>query len=259
MCAVWASACTGALDPTTGLRGIPTPPANPTAAPERTLAGLETVSPATAIPSPTAWPGREWAHVVRVWDGNTVLIAGGLTVRYVGVESPGAGMFSRRLEPFGRQAAERNVVLVEGKDVEIEADVDDVDGNGFLLRYVYVDGAMVNAILLREGLAKVSSQNSNRKYGETLELAEAAARAIPLNVWTLPTATPVPTVTPTDTPTVTPTDTPTVQAPPSAVIGTIGGQSSATPTLSATRPLTGAPTRTPTRTATPGRGSFRDD
>ncbi len=175
----------------------------------------------------------------RVWDGNTVLISGGLTVRYVGVESPGAGMFSRPLEPFGRQAAERNVALVEGKDVEIEADVNDVDGNGFLLRYVYVDGVMVNETLLREGLAKGSSQNSNRKYGATLELAEAAARAIPLNVWTLPTATPVPTHTPTAT------ATPTVVAPPSAVIGTIGGQSSATPTLSATATLTRTPTRTP--------------
>ena len=125
-----------------------------------------------------------------------MLIGGGLSIRYIGVDTPGAGMFNRPLEAFGRQAAERNVGLVEGRRVEIESDATDVDLAGFLLRYVYVDGVMVNETLLREGLGRLAPVGVNTRHREDLERAEAAARAVPLNVWTLITPTPTATVTP---------------------------------------------------------------
>lgn len=157
----------------------------------------------TAIPTRTPGPGRTLATVRRVWDGNTVLIDGGYSVRYIGVNAPGAGMFGRPLEPFGRAAAERNLELVEGKEVELEEDAVDLDSSGFLLRYVYVDHLMVNEVLLREGLARLAPLGGNVRYAERLRLAERDARREPLNIWTLvtPTATPAPTSTPTDTPT----------------------------------------------------------
>src|SRR5437867_3020724 len=114
-------------------RAIPTPTGTPTAVPPTPT------TTSTRTPS----PGRSFARVVRVWDGNTVELEGGYSVRYIGVATPGAGMFRRPLEPFGREAAERNVDLVEGKQVELEADETDIDASGFMLRYVYVDGAMV--------------------------------------------------------------------------------------------------------------------
>ena len=79
----------------------------------RERASLTTPSPTatqaspteTQVPTRTPRPGRSLANVRRVWDGNTILIDGGLSVRYIGVDTPGAGMFRRGLEPFGREAA----------------------------------------------------------------------------------------------------------------------------------------------------------
>ena len=47
--------------------------------------------------------------------------------------------------------------MVEGKTVQLEKDVSETDGFGRLLRYVYVDGLMVNAVLVKEGLAEASN------------------------------------------------------------------------------------------------------
>jgi hypothetical protein len=147
-------------------------------------------------------------------DGNTILIDGGLSVRYIGVDTPGAGMFGRPLDPFGREAAERNVELTEGRQVELEADDVDVTSDGILLRYVYVDDLMVNELLLREGLAWLDSTGRNTRYTAQLRTAEAVARNEPLNVWTLISPTPTITQTPTETLTPTITPTPTVTSTP---------------------------------------------
>jgi endonuclease YncB( thermonuclease family) len=181
---------------------------------ERRSVPTATGTPTPALPTPTTTstrtppPGRTFARVVRVWDGNTVLIEGGYSVRYIGVAAPGAGMFRRPVEPFGREAAERNIELVEGREVELEADETDLDAAGNMLRYVYVGGAMVNQTLLREGLARLAPFGRNTRHASVLTVAEAEARRSPLNIWTLATPTPLPTNTPTITPTPAPTFTP---------------------------------------------------
>jgi micrococcal nuclease len=221
--------------------------ATPGRTPVIQLAATATTEVATATPSPTVTPtprpGRSWANVLRVWDGNTVLIEEGLSVRYIGVDTPGAGMFGRPLEPFGRQAAERNVALVEGKRVELEGDEEDVDEMGLLLRYVYVEDVMVNDVLLREGLARLANLGPNVRHALALQAAQAQARLAPLNIWTLVTPTPTPTATATPTPTgmATPTHTP---VPP----GTSPSATSTPPPGRAGTPLVA--TRTPT--ARPG-------
>ena len=201
------------------------------------------VTPSTATPTPTRTPrpGRTLAQVVRVWDGNTILIDGGYSVRYIGVDAPGAGMFRRPLEPFGREAAERNVELLEGIQVELEWDETDVDAAGNLLRWVWVDDVLVNEMLIREGLARVGGFGSNRKYEEILREAEAEARAAPVNLWTI--VTPTFTITPTRTETLYPTATPypTPIRPPT--------QPAVSPVVLVPRPptITRPPTATPTR------------
>jgi hypothetical protein len=173
--------------------------------------------------------------VLRVWDGNTVLIEGGYTVRYIGVNTPGGGMFRRPVEAFGREAAERNVELVEGKEVELEADDVDVDASGYMLRYVYVGGTMVNELLLREGLARLAPFGRNTRHTPQLVAAEVESRNERVNIWTIVTPTPTPSNTPTITPT--PSNTPTPSITP-------------TPSMTYTPSLTPSPTNTPTQTAT---------
>jgi micrococcal nuclease len=193
--------------------------------------------------------------VRRVWDGNTILIEGGFTVRYIGVNTPGGGMFRRPVEPFGREAAERNVELVEGQQVELEEDAADVDSAGFMLRYVYVDGEMVNEILLREGLARLAPFGRNTRHAESLRQAETEAREQPLNIWTLPTPTatntPLPTATRTPTPTPLPAVTRSAAQPRPAVDPTFTPRSVSlgTPVLPTNGPLLTplAPSPTPPR------------
>lgn len=218
-------------------RGIPTPTASPTAIPPT----------ATSTSTRTPPPGRTFARVLRVWDGNTVLIEGGYSVRYIGVAAPGAGMFRRPVEPFGREAAERNIELVEGKEVQLEADEVDTDFSGNLLRYVYADGAMVNETLLREGLARLAPFGRNARHAPALNRAELEAHRAPLNIWTLATLTP----TPTETPTITPTPTQTFTPSPSP-IATATPRESPTPRGLPTIRGTATATARPGTTLVPG-------
>ena len=213
----------------------PTPVASLTTGPSATPTGSPTPEGTQPPAVPTLLPGRDRATVLRVWDGNSFLIEGGLTVRYIGVDSPGAGMFERPIEPFGVQAATRDVALVEGRSVELEADSEDVDPNGFLLRYVYANGDLINATLLREGLAHLAPLGGNTRYAAVLRSAETEAELARRNIWTLPTATPTPL--PTNTPTPGPTATATLPVVATAI---------------ATRPLaTATPTPQPFRSPTP--------
>jgi len=159
-------------------------------------------------------------------------------------------MFNRPLQPFGREAAERNLELVEGQQVELEADVVDVDPSGFLLRYVYVDGEMVNALLISEGLAKVAPSGRNVLHQSELVAAEVEARAEPNNVWTLITPTPTITATPTETIQPTATPYPTPLRPPTVPLASRVALVARPPTATYSPTLPVSPTRTATATRT---------
>lgn len=84
-----------------------------------------------------------------VIDGDTIVIAGGEKVRYIGIDTPEIG------EPFADAARERNARLVMGKKVRLEICPEEPrDKYGRLLAFVYSDGVFVNRVLVREGLAR---------------------------------------------------------------------------------------------------------
>ena len=100
------------------------------------------------------------AVVRRVVDGDTIELADGRLLRYIGIDAPELrrreGMhWVMKPDPFGREAAEANKRLVEGKRVRLEYDVQTHDRYGRLLAYVYVDDRMVNAALLEDGYARL--------------------------------------------------------------------------------------------------------
>src|SRR4051812_19484094 len=169
--------------------------------PRRTPLVLPTATLPPPTPEPTAtrgpleFIGRQRARVVRVWDGQSVLLDSGLTVRYLGLQAPGGGAFGRSLQPFGREAAQRNAELVEGRDVELEQDGTDVDGDGQLPRYVYVDGQFVNEELLLAGLANAAARAPDLRHQDTLNEAERDARDARRGIWlNAPTLTRTPVV-----------------------------------------------------------------
>jgi len=145
--------------------------------------------PATTSPSPTASvvsPTGEQARVTRVVDGDTidVVIAGATyRVRYIGIDTPETVDPRRPVGCYGREASERNRQLVEGKTVGLEKDVSETDKYERLLRYVWVDGEMVNAVLVREGYAMASTYPPDVKYQELFLSLQGEARGASLGLW----------------------------------------------------------------------------
>ena len=121
-------------------------------------------------------PEREF-RVERVIDGDTIVLAGGQTVRYIGIDTPEKG------EQHYEEAKEANRRLVEGKDIKLELDEEEKDRYGRTLAYVYVGGTFVNVQLVREGYAQAYPYPPNVKYQNLFSNAEEEARQDGLGVW----------------------------------------------------------------------------
>jgi micrococcal nuclease len=128
-------------------------------------------------------------------DGDTIdVLVGGATyrVRYIGVDTPETVDPRRPVQCYGREASQRNRELVEGKTVELEKDVSETDKYGRLLRYVWVDGEMVNATLVREGFAVVVTYPPDVRHQELFLSLQREARDAGRGLWSaacLPTPT----------------------------------------------------------------------
>jgi len=115
-----------------------------------------------------------------VVDGDTIVLASGERVRYIGIDTPEATGAS---EFFGPEATEANRRLVAGRRVRLERDVSDRDRFDRLLRYLYVDGVMVNAELVREGFARVLVYPPDTRYTTCFSALEGEAREAGRGLW----------------------------------------------------------------------------
>ena len=101
-------------------------------------------------------------------------------MRYIGIDTPEV---HPQLEAYGMEALQANRELVEGKEVRLERDVSETDKYGRLLRYVYVNGILVNAELVRQGLAYARAYPPDTKYQDYLEELETEAREAGRGMW----------------------------------------------------------------------------
>ena len=125
-------------------------------------------------------PPGNTALVQRVVDGDTIVLAGGELVRYIGMDTPevaGSPQF------FGPEATEANRRFVEGQQVRLGLDVSERDRYGRLLRYVYVDGVMVNAELVREGFARSAAFPPDTRYAKCFSALEDEAKEAGRGMW----------------------------------------------------------------------------
>ena len=149
--------------------------------------GRPTIAPAIA-PAASRSQDRVAAQVVRVIDGNTIEVEMGgrlYTVRYIGVDTPETGHPTKGAQPYGPEASERNRRLVEGRTVYLERDVSETDRSGRLLRYVYVDDAMANAVLVQEGLAQLATYPPDVKYVDDFLAFQRQAMDVGRGLWSL--------------------------------------------------------------------------
>lgn len=155
------------------------------------------------------------AQLIDVPDAATIRVRlpdnSEVSVLMIGVDTPLPN------ECFGAEAAARTTSLLQGHTVELEADAQDKDSAGRLLRYVWVwgdDGVRrhVNLELAKGGLAAVYKAAPNSRYQADLDAAQKNAQAQQLGLWAscgkahvaipptpaprpLPTSTPIPPVT----------------------------------------------------------------
>jgi len=153
-------------------------------APARAL-GLLLLALVTALPASSALAALD-GTVVRVVDGDTIHVRIGARVekvRYIGVNTPEVHHPRKGEEPGGREAAEVNRRLVEGKTVRLELDVQERDRYGRLLAYVWVGDVMVNAELVRLGYAQVMTIPPNVRYQEIFVKLQREAREAGRGLW----------------------------------------------------------------------------
>lgn len=118
-----------------------------------------------------------------VIDGDTVILASGEKIRYIGIDAPeidGRGI----VEPFGQSAKALNKDLIGKKMVTLEFDTERYDRYGRILAYLFLpDGRFVNGELVRQGMAKTLTIPPNTKYSAYLHYLEKQAKRERLGIW----------------------------------------------------------------------------
>lgn len=145
---------------------------------------LSLISPvACDTPPPPSHSSDDVFRVLRVVDGDTIVVEGGYRIRYIGIDTPETVHPSKPVECFGPEASRKNRALVDGREVRLEPDAEDKDQYGRYLRYVYVDDLMVNAELVRQGYARVVFYPPNTAYETEFRQLESQARERELGLW----------------------------------------------------------------------------
>lgn len=94
----------------------------------------------------------DWIRVVRVVDGDTIVLQDGQKVRLIGVDTPETVDPRKPVQYFGKEASEFTRTQLEGKPVRLEYDWQKIDKYGRTLAYVYEeDGTLFNAKLISLG------------------------------------------------------------------------------------------------------------
>jgi micrococcal nuclease len=131
---------------------------------------------------------REIRKVIRVVDGDTIVVSPNEKVRLIGVDTPETVHPKKIVECFGRDAKEFTRRAVEGKTIRLV--LDDVnrvrrhkDRYGRTLAYAYLeDGRMLNRELIRQGYAHAYTRFRFRYRVEFRQL-EHAARDQAVGLW----------------------------------------------------------------------------
>jgi len=147
------------------------------------IAWLAVVMAIPQITSPLGASRVAPVLVRAVVDGDTIDVAGVGRVRLLGIDAPEVGHGLATSAPFAEEAKERLTGLLWHRWVRLEQDAEKVDVYNRHLAYVMTeDGQFVNALLVREGLARVSARGGIARLDE-LKRAERAAQDARRGIW----------------------------------------------------------------------------
>lgn len=147
--------------------------ASPTQIPELT----QTTSLQPTLPEDDSKATGSAPIVARIVDGDTVELADGQKVRYIGIDTPERG------DCYFAEASEYNRQLVLDKPVRIEQDISETDRFGRVLGYVYQGDLFVNEELVRQGFAQAATYPPDVAFQNLFAAAEQEAREQERGIW----------------------------------------------------------------------------
>lgn len=123
------------------------------------------------------------AVVAKAVDGDTIVLEDGQKVRLLGIDAPETNHPDRPVQKCGEQAKAYLKKRVEGKKCVLEYSLsDEFDAYDRRLALVYADGGLVNAELVKKGLAYASPNKYVAATKEFLVL-ENIAKKFKKGIW----------------------------------------------------------------------------
>lgn len=127
---------------------------------------------------------EKYYTITKVIDGDTYIINNGEKIRLIGVNTPEIHHPIKGVEYFGKESAEYAKRILINQKVTLKYDVGERDKYGRLLSYVYLaDGTFVNALLVKEGYARIMTVPPNVKYADLFLKLEREARKNKRGLW----------------------------------------------------------------------------
>mmetsp|Transcript_15178 Transcript_15178/g.34600 ORF Transcript_15178/g.34600 Transcript_15178/m.34600 type:complete len:328 (+) Transcript_15178:46-1029(+) len=157
-----------------------------------TLVGLTTSRSVQGAVQPVFAEGATTEdEIVKVVDGDTVLLAKGGRCRFIGVNTPETVSPKQQIEGappdcFGPEASKlTKSLLPPGTKVRVEFDVGPTDKYGRTLAYVYrlPDGLFINEELVRQGAARRFKVPPNVRYDTKFKELETEAATSGKGLW----------------------------------------------------------------------------
>lgn len=147
--------------------------------------------PGLALAVPEAAPQVFYGRVVRVLDGDTLILDGDRRVRLLDINAPEMAHDGQIAQFHAREAANALRSLTFNRQVMIQSGPRKKDKFDRLLGHVFLlDGnrlsGWINGTLVRDGYAHVYTFPENALYGPELLAHEAEARQKRAGIWTSP-------------------------------------------------------------------------
>lgn len=109
-----------------------------------------------------------------------------IKARFLAIDTPETVHPTKGVEPFGKEASEFTCTsLTEAKEIKIEYDAnsDEEDKYGRKLVWVFVDGILLQNLLVSKGYAEVAYLYGDYKYTSLLQDTEVIAKLENVGIW----------------------------------------------------------------------------
>lgn len=126
----------------------------------------------------------EWMRIRWVNDGDTVVLADGRHLRYLGINTPEIDYKRHQAEPYAYAARRFNRKMVDDNKIRLEFEKKKTDRYGRLLAYVFLeDKTFVNRELLARGYGYFYPSAQAGTYDDLLLKAQSKAMASQIGIW----------------------------------------------------------------------------